>query len=72
MFSKIKGQCSTSHYTKSNGDCACGLIIEKDLSWTEAVQHCLEAGARLPEIYNEEDNTDIFNLKVFVAVRKNT
>ncbi len=58
------GECTTPAYIKSNGDCACGFFIPKNLTWREAADECYSHGARLPETYTAEENKDIFDLKV--------
>ncbi len=57
-------QCTTDVYKKSDGTCACGFYLEKGLTWTQAKDRCFAQGARLPEIYNADDNDAILKLKV--------
>ena len=65
-FFHNKDQCTTDVYRKSDGSCACGLLLESDLTWIEAFDACISIGARLPEVMSEEDNQDIYNLTVFI------
>ena len=65
-FLFIVAQCTTSEYHKSNGDCACAFLLPGTMSWSDANSQCLEEGARLPEIFSEAENADIFQLQVCV------
>jgi hypothetical protein len=62
-FSNL-GQCSTSTYTKSNGAIACGFDIAAGLNGDQARSECAKIGARLPEIADDRENSDLFNRKV--------
>ena len=57
-------RCTTETFIKSDGMCACGFYLENELSWRQAADMCNDLNARLPEIYSEPENTDIFSLKV--------
>ena len=57
-------------YQKSDGQCACGFFLEDKLSWYGARATCLAKGGRLPEVYSEEDNAAIFDLKVTIPSEK--
>ena len=57
-------KCTTVNYQKSNGICACGIFQQRGLNWQEAFDACSSIGARLPEIVNQQENDEIFKVKV--------
>ena len=58
--------CTSSIYTKSNGQCACGFTLPNALTWDQAHSQCNLKQARLPEVFNGEDNSNIFQRKVSI------
>ena len=46
------------------------FFLEDKLSWYGARATCLAKGGRLPEVYSEEDNAAIFDLKVTIPSEK--
>lgn len=56
--------CTTPNYRKSSGECACGVQLERGLSWFQANGICKTIGARLPVIMDKVDNEAIMSIKV--------
>jgi hypothetical protein len=53
-------QCETKGYTKSDGTCACGFLLESTgLIVYYAYSECRNKNGQLPEIYSTEDNAAI-------------
>lgn len=58
--------CATAIVNKTNGDCACGFVLWEVLTWAQAFEKCKQRKARLPEINSEQENQDLFALKVMM------
>ena len=58
--------CTTAIVNKTNGDCACGFVLWEVLTWAQAFEKCKQRKARLPEINSEQENQDLFALKVMM------
>jgi hypothetical protein len=62
--SKFFTGCSTSTYLKSNGKLACGIYLDKKLSFTSAQKACKDLNAALPEIRSKLENKDVWERMV--------
>ena len=58
--------CTTKTFQKSDGNCACGFFLETTVTWRQAIDTCAARGARLPEVKSDQENTDLFTLKVSI------
>ncbi len=56
--------CNTPKYEKTGGRHACGIYLAGVFNFTQADLECEKQGARLPVIYNEEENIIISRLRV--------
>jgi hypothetical protein len=58
--SKFFTGCSTSTYLKSTGKLACGIYLDKKLSFASAQKACKDLNAALPEIRSKLENKDVW------------